>query len=59
MNTNGALKYRSRAAAERVAFSAKHLAVVLGDDGRHWVVTCAEAQRLKRGGYSVAYLPGR
>jgi hypothetical protein len=59
MNTNGALKYRSRTAAERVAFSARNLAVVLGDDGKHWVVTCAEAQRLERGGHAVAYLPGR
>ena len=62
MNTNvHALKYRSRAAAERVAFggAGRGLAVVLGDDGRHWVLPVAEATRLERGGYSVAYLPGR
>jgi hypothetical protein len=59
VNTNGALKYRSRRSAERVAFSGKNLAVVLGDDGRHWVVSCADAQRLEAAGYSVSYLPGR
>jgi hypothetical protein len=53
------LRYRSRAAAESVAFGTRGMAIVLGDDGYHWVVTCAEAQRLGREGYSVAYLPGR
>ena len=51
------LKYRSREAAKSVVYRGKYLALVLGDDGYHWVVTMAEAARMERQGYTVEYLP--
>ena len=54
-------RYTNRAVAEQEAFvtASQPSAVVLGDDGTHWVVTLALAARLERQGYAVAYLPGR
>jgi hypothetical protein len=49
-----AARFRDRGRALRFADgAAKRHAVVLGDDGRHWVVTPADASRLERMGYEV------
>jgi hypothetical protein len=41
----------ARAFSNRTAMAS---AVVLGDDGRFWVVTLAEMERLLRAGYELA-----
>lgn len=51
------LKYRSRENAKAVVFQSRAMALVLGDDGYHWVVTMAQAAKLERAGYTVEYTP--
>jgi hypothetical protein len=55
--TSSTLKYRSRENAKAVVYTNRKLALVLGDDGLHWVVTMAAAARMERQGYTVEYLP--
>jgi hypothetical protein len=51
------LKYQSRQNAKAVVYANRKLALVLGDDGLHWVVTMAQAAKMERQGYTVEYLP--
>ena len=47
-------KFKSLKLAESYReHSIKAKAIVMGDDGRFWVVTLAEMQRLERLGYEV------
>ena len=54
---NGAFKFRVYAHAWGFARKGRANAVVLGDDGRYWVVTFGQAQELARRGYPVEYRP--
>jgi hypothetical protein len=61
MNTSStkapAFRFQSRANAWAFAPQGRANAVVLGNDGLHWVVTLAQAATLERQGYTVEYLP--
>jgi hypothetical protein len=50
------LKYTSRTNAFDFIYNhaVKPMTVILGDDGKFWVVTVAEGERLHRQGYSYA-----
>lgn len=46
------IKFVSLASAQRfVDHAIKAMAVMMGDDGKFWVVTMADAQRLEKVGY--------
>ena len=49
------LEYASRLTAKETMHANRKLALVLGDNGRHWVMTLADAARLERAGYTVEY----
>lgn len=55
--SNAASKFRTSADAWDFALHGPAQAVVLGDDGRYWVVTFGQAQYLARHGYTVEYRP--
>lgn len=48
------MKFSSRALAFSFANRGKGLAVILGDDGKYWVVTMRKAAELEKQGYEWA-----
>ena len=52
---NAPIKFSSLAIANQFVNQAiKSMAVMMGDDGKFWVVTMADAQRLEKAGYEWA-----
>ena len=52
---NAPIKFSALATAKSFAGKAiKAMAVMMGDDGKFWVVTMADAQRLEKAGYKWA-----
>lgn len=47
-------RFSALANAQSFANAMSSMRIMLGDDGRFWVVTPATAQRLERGGYEYA-----
>jgi len=53
MTKNKIFKFNNERYAENFAYGAvKPMRIILGDDGKYWVVTPADAERLYRAGYS-------
>ena len=46
-------KFRSQKLAEAFSGRVKGSGIVLGDDGRYWVVTLSKLNELEKAGYSV------
>lgn len=54
MNNQTTLKYTHEDQARRVVENAtKMMMIILGDDGKYWVVTPATAMRLEKAGYEI------